>query len=1036
MATQPSQYNSFLGGEVSPLLWHRADMSQFGKWFANAENIRFTTMGAFENRPGFLRLGPTINSALKPVVKLIPFIFNNEEVFEVEFVTGKFRVRKNGEVIIREDGSIVEYDSPIKIESLQQLKYAQSGDIIFIVSATSPVMELRRLKTDGTEWELVNFSNELLPLASENEDKENTVSIVKTPTNEKYFKRYKFYIKPIEQTTSISAQVKYTDDTLSDIKTFSVSSASGIAERLKTTYSGLVFTPGETNDFIYVYTTREEIDIKEIYINRDVSFARKISQIEDLLGYRYTYKIVGDDGVTRSWTNCCLYRVPMLGDGFFPQFLDQVYFKKGNGSSLPSSHQRWNMEGGDKNEFPKTIEESAELIQKSYLAGEPTKRYFIDSIDPNGTYIDVVAVTIKAYKESSTGTSISLANPVLEVTYGRELSGGEDTLSLLEAQSENMAQTKYKSVFAKNTKFQTGDIFAVKNSVNSGEIAIRVESNKIFEKNDVGEMVEKSTSPTSSYTSKTVIGNGKWRFYTSGNWKGVINIWYAKKEGDDWKLLRTTSSDGVKDPGIYNENTSGTIDTNETVLFQITTKIDTIGTESGMGPLNIHFFTDSFETNSYYKVEAQKNECEYFISCLKNDIGELKNNHKWRESAFSNRFGYPESVGFYQNRLFFAKGYELWGSKINDFWDFYEPIDLKKDDPINMSILTYKVNTIKNILTTKSFFIFTTGGEFGVSSQGALSQDDKFLKQFSSHGSNDCTPLVVGNIVLFVDATGNTIRAFQYSFEADNYEATDISLFIEQKLKDKQIVTAEYIRSTKECLFLDADGIIWVFKYMPEQNIMSWSHWKHGRYKITNLCVAPNGAYDELYVVVDAPDGKFIERLDSSVYSDSVEVYTFEENVEEVQTQLYEGTVVNVDDGINNKYKATVGEFGKVKLRSPSKNVKIGLSYISTGTLLTPTVQLQDQTYTTYNKMKPFKVHFRYRDSFGFKIGVEEEEKMEVDFTEPHIDIENATALTSGKKSVLIPSKYDGSGRVSFVQDEPYPMLVENVYLEVDYGGK
>ena len=716
---------------------------------------------------------------------------------------------------------------------------------------------------------------------------------------------------------------------------------------------------------------------------------------------------------------------------FFPQFLDQVYLKKASGEFL-SSPKRFYCETGDKNVFPKNIQESADLL--SIRATPNSTYYFIDSIDENNQYIDIVTQVVKEYTTGS--TSINLANPVLEVTYGREITGGEDVFVFEESEYEDMAQTPYKAIFSKDISFKNGDIFAIKNSVNSGQIVARFASDGVYEQNEEGVLDKISETLTNEYTSKTVIGNGKWRFYTSGNWVGTINIWYANKEGDEWKILRTTKSNQTKDPGIYNENTSGTIETNETVLFKITTSIEEIGTESGMGPLNIHFSTDSFETNSYYKIEAKKDENEYFVSVIKNDVGTVLDNYHWRKSAFSDELGYPESIGFYQNRLFFAKGYELWGSKINDFWDFYEPIELKKDDPINMSILTYKVNTIKNILTTKSFFIFTTGGEFGVSSQGALSQDDKFLKQFSSHGSNDCTPLVVGNIVLFVDSTGNTVRAFQYSFEADNYEATDISLFIEQKLKGKQIITAEYIRSTKECLFLDADGIVWVFKYMPEQNIMSWSHWKHGRYKITNLCVTPNGAYDELYVVVDAPDGKFIERLDSSVYSDSVELYNFEEDVEEVQTQLIEGQIVNVDDGVNNKYKATVGEFGKVKLRSPSKNVKIGLSYISIGTLLTPTIQLQDQTYTTYNKMKPFKVHFRYRDSFGFKVGIEEEEKMEIDFTEPYMDIENATTLTSGKKSVLIPSKYDGSGRVSFVQDEPYPMLVENVYLEVDYGGK
>lgn len=975
MAKQSSQYNSFLGGEVSPLLWHRADMSQFGKWFANAENIRFTTMGAFENRPGFVRVGPVLDHQLKPVVKLIPFVFNNEEVFEIEFITGKFRVRKHGEVIIREDGSEVVYNSPIKIESLQQLKYAQSGDIIFIASGTSPVMELRRLKTDGTEWELAEFAGKLLPLGEENDDENLWITVDDSVTGEDVL----YEEIPFDLKTDFAGYFGKTEEIQLNIKPINGQSFSITVQSIADINKNSL---AQEYSLSYISDTKGS-RFRSFGKIDSISFS--VTRLPQKIEYVYLSAQRNPNDNTK--ITSFILNIPKEEDGFHPGYLPELETK------MPIGKIQFN-------------ETDAEIVDCFYKDG------YSDIVSTNYYWQltlkgDAVSEIIK-YGTYPSRTPVYLYSAPITKNF------------VFNFTKTGFGRPSHTISTAKDLILSVGEVIGIKHLVQGGDFDFKI-----------------SSAGKTEY--EPIAGSGKWRFYTNGNWVGTIKIYYSKDDKKEWRLLRTTISDGTKDPGIFNENTSGAIDYNGIIWYKMEANIGTIGTESGMGPLEIHFYTDSFEVNSYYQITGIKQTGEYpyyFAQCLKNNIGFSSKNLKWRKSAFSEERGYPESIGFYQNRLFFAKGYELWGSKINDFWDFYEPVELKKDDPINMSILTYKVNTIKNILTTKSFFIFTTGGEFGIASQGAISQDDKFLKQFSSHGSNDCTPLVVGNIVLFVDATGNTVRAFQYSFEADNYEATDITLFIEQKLKGKQIITAEYIRSTKECLFLDADGIVWVFKYMPEQNIMSWSHWKHGQYKITNLCVTPNGAYDELYIVADAPDGKFIERLDSSIYSDSVELYDFKEAVEEVQTQLTEGQIVNVDDGINNKYKATVGRFGKVKLRSPSKNVKIGLSYASTGTLLTPTIQLQDQTYTTYNKMKPFKVHFRYRDSFGFKVGVEEEEKMEVDFTEPYMDIESATALTSGKKSVLIPSKYDGSGRVSFVQDEPYPMLVENVYLEVDYGGK
>lgn len=1002
-----TQYTSFLGGEVSESLWYRSDMDKFGKWFSNAENIRFTTMGGFENRPGFMRVGPVLESDKKPLVKLIPFVFNNEEVFEIEFITGKFRVRKHGEVIKREDGSEVVYDSPIKIESLQQLKYAQSGDIVFIASGTSPVMELRRLKTDGTHWELKEFSGKLLPLGEENEIVEQEISI--SPTTETEGNLY--------------------EDILIDLRSV-FSNTSGDPYISSSNY-----TPGFYGDVeIKIYPTEgESFSITfnssgELYELHD-SIAKKINSDIRCREKQLSCE-TGYDGPTfRSFGLIDKIEV------FFNAISEQksaMYLDYKTSTELvyrflytPSYH-------GYMPGFAEGFYRSGIVIGERY-------KY-------NKTDDDVIA---SFYKENYSEIKKEGAYWKLKL-YGDFLktSGSPASSNTFYNYKQIEQNTIPTAIFTKEGRgapthklscpgavapFNIGDVFAVENKIDGASLSKEVTTN-------VSETISRVADIIGG--TRPIYGNGKWRFRTSGNWVGSIQIEYSKADEENWTFLRKFSSDQKKDPGVYNDNIAGAIETDDVLKFRLKVNVTQIGTESGDGPLRYHFETDSFYCNSYYQIIGIEkpydgaNVASYYLKSLKNGFDFKTSNSKWRMVAFSDEKGYPETIGFYQNRLFFGKGYELWGSRINDFWDFYEPVDLQKDDPINMSILTYKVNTIKNILTVKSFFVFTTGGEFGIASQGALSQDDKYLKQFSSHGSNDCTPLVVGNIVLFVDSTGNTVRAFQYSFEADNYEATDISLFIEEKLKGKQIVTAEYIRSTKECLFLDADGIIWVFKYMPEQNIMSWSHWKHGQYKITNLCVTPNGAYDELYVVVDAPDGKFIERLDSSIYSDSVEVYEFEEEVEEFQTLLNGGTVVNIDDGVNNKYKATVSEYGKIKLRSPSKKIKVGLSYISTATLLTPTISLQDGTYTTFRKQRINKAYFIYKNSFGFKVGEESKEKMEVEFLSPADSIEDNTKLSSGKKSVLIPDSYESNSRISFVQEEPYPMGIINVLLESDYGGQ
>lgn len=982
----PSHYTSFLGGEVSPLFWHRCDMEKFSRWLATAENIRFHNVGAFYNRAGFERMGPTLFSERNPVVKLIPFIFNNNDVFEIEFTDGKFRVRKDGKVVVREDGSEVSYNSPIKIESIQQLKYAQSGDIIFIASGTNPLYELRRIKEDGTEWELKKFDADIMPVGDKNKDKNNKINISESAGEQDQTPFFAFAETYDGQYNAFDAYLTDKEDNEYTVSVPDQNSVRGISEFLNA---------NDTFKLLGVYTESEE-NILYFYKNEDGT-AKSIS-----------FSITGNQ--SDFWTD------------------HQAPYASSNGK------HKWNIKNlSSSNSFPKFIEvyTGGQYYAVGFYAGlhgaTPTsmaesvsvlKRFVFTTPDigylPNEILFAPSVVLNQDnsidFSYNAIGGLDNTGHPTIKVLYYNAQSSYFSHV-FGEGINEKYTHTLSGSI-VKDLKYH--DVFAVENEVNVKE-----------EKTTLGEKA--------SWTSKPILTNGKWRVVTTGNWSGWLKLEYSIDNQTTWTVFERAGSGNDSQP--ININKAGEIEHDDLLYIRASAYVDTIDGADEWNRLSVSLYAENFTVNSYYKVISKLSDTEAYVECIKNDIGNVVDNYKWRLPVFSENEGYPEAIGFYQNRLFLAKGYELWSSKINEFWDFYEPVDLSKDDPVNISLLSYRVNDIKSMMTTRSFFVFTTGGEFGIASEGAISQDDKFLKQFSSHGINDCSPLLVGNIVIFVDSSGNTVRAFQYSFENDSYEANDMSVFIEEKLRGKQIITTEYLKNNKECLFLDSDGIVWVFKFFPEQNIMAWGHWKHAKYRITNLCVAPHGAYENLFIVVSTPNGKFIEKLSDNLYYDSVQNFSSDNEMTEVQTTFLEGDKIIIDDGVH-KYNHVTGQNGLVTLLSPAKYVSIGLPYISEATLLSPVISTKDVGYTTYNRKKPFKAHFCFSNSYGFKVGIKEEEKMSVDFHLPSDPIDNATTLTSGKKSVLIPSKYDGSAMVSFVQEEPYPMQIENIMLEVDYAGK
>jgi hypothetical protein len=183
MPNLSKQHLNFLGGEVSPRLHHRADLEQFGRWFAEAKNLRFHETGSFYNRPGFKHVAATKGNNPNGAVKLLSFSFNDEQSFLVELGSvqgaGYARFFKDGKPIMVNDAPY-EISSPFLNLENQQIKYAQAGDILFLTNATYGIWELRRLKADGTEWEFKKFISKTMPLGDLNSEETYTLSAAST----------------------------------------------------------------------------------------------------------------------------------------------------------------------------------------------------------------------------------------------------------------------------------------------------------------------------------------------------------------------------------------------------------------------------------------------------------------------------------------------------------------------------------------------------------------------------------------------------------------------------------------------------------------------------------------------------------------------------------------------------------------------------------------------------------------------------------------------------------------------------------------
>lgn len=984
MPNQDYQRHTFLGGEVSPSLYERADMDKFSKWFSKAENVRFFETGGFRNRPGFVKVADTKNNKYGEVIKLLSFSFNDEESFLVEFGPGYARFYKHGQPILSE-GVVYEIQTPFLSFSEEDIKYAQAGDIIFIVHPSYGIYELSRLKADGTEWSIKKFASSSLPSGDENEDEDVVLSLSNTTTYP-YIRRF-----TVTETGSEDGKFSYaalyldneliwSNDVLADYSQYAAGFTTALSSSgISCAYANQTFT---------------------FYSTQNLTNAIKVVARKHNVGKYSYFKSAADYGYTDGFDNT---HTGSVQSGWF-YGTDTFYIK-----SLAVS-ARVSLDQGATYEWKTLTFEASDL----------------NSVNNSAASIASQSPAI-SYAGSSDGVIMTCGTNVFNGGYsGVPLKYGCAGIQM-EIVTDESVEITYNAENVSNDGYNTYTLSADNTnhffSVNGISVGDQITITRQVPAHHIN-----AAATGSSYVSPEVFSDGSWRLLCTGVWTGSFTLQYSIDNKATWRELYSWSSQNQDYPN--NPNTSGVVESpDKTVWFRI------VGSPTiGEGTCNINFSTSNYETNSVYEVMAVLADNLAIVKAVKNDVGTFSSEYRWRPPAFSNALGWPQTIGFYQNRLFLGKDYLLYGSRTNDFWDFYTPVTVKDSDPIILSLLSTKVNGIKNIVTQRSFFTFTAGGEFGIGSEGALSQSDRYLKPFSSNGSAQCSPVLISDVVLFVDKSCNSVRALKYALESDGYEAPDITLTLRYLLRNEKIISTDHIFEEKEALFLSDTGIVWVLKYITDQNILSWSHWKHAWAKITNICVVPNGAKNDLYIACeDEHNGKWIEMMSEDTFMDTAQSFSATDNDVTVTGEIGSEKLIYQNGSFT---KATVSIFNTVKAPSADYPFVVGTGYETVGTLLSPTLQISDYAHTNYHKKAPFKVWFYYTESYGFKVGIDKGEKMEIQWQEPNSDVDGETDLTSGKKSVLIPSRFDGSARVSFVQSRPYPMEIQDVLIETDFGGK
>lgn len=258
-------------------------------------------------------------------------------------------------------------------------------------------------------------------------------------------------------------------------------------------------------------------------------------------------------------------------------------------------------------------------------------------------------------------------------------------------------------------------------------------------------------------------------------------------------------------------------------------------------------------------------------------VGSANASYKWAKYAWNSVNGYPGTVVYYQQRLYFAAStafpQTIWASRTGDYKDFGKSNPTQDDDRIIYTYAGRQVNEIRHLIDIGTLVALTSGGEYVITGdQNKVLTPSAFA--FSSQGSNGSSnvpPIAVANIALFVQEKGSVVRDLAYSFDVDGYQGNDLTILANHLFQKRSIVDWCFsIVPYSSAFCIRDDGKLLVMTYLRDQQVFAWAPQSSaGKYEST--CSISEGNEDAVYFIVNRTINgqvvRYIERLSSRMFT-------------------------------------------------------------------------------------------------------------------------------------------------------------------------
>ncbi len=252
----------------------------------------------------------------------------------------------------------------------------------------------------------------------------------------------------------------------------------------------------------------------------------------------------------------------------------------------------------------------------------------------------------------------------------------------------------------------------------------------------------------------------------------------------------------------------------------------------------------------------------------------------WYDGAWSNVRGYPSLATFYENRLMFAANTEkpmtVWGSQTDDYTNFETTTDLADSEAVEYTLLSRQMNAIRWMEPSNRLRLGTATAEWwmsGATDSEPLTPSSVRTRSDTNNGTAAVQAERIGDAILFPQRLGRKLIETAYNWQAETYEAADISILAEHLFRTYGITALAYQQNPYSILWvLRSDGVLLGLTYQRSREIIAWHrHITDGTFE--SIAVIPGTDRDQLWAVVNRTIGgatkRYVELLSSDFNSDT-----------------------------------------------------------------------------------------------------------------------------------------------------------------------